>query len=223
VYDEDARKECADNVNSSSTSVVVPAGPHAEYLGQISRAWDRAQGEMMKVARLCAEASQRLTAKDRKALVGQLPFEQSTFSKFVQIGKWCQLKTPDVKKLLPHHYTIVYPLTGLSEEDFSAAIEERVIHPDMKRVDLQKWLRSRKGSKQLPSAQVVEAPFSMPDIPKNLDRRPAALTDHNSFERLQMAWDEAATLRQAWSGADLAARRRFVEEVLGMVVARASA
>jgi hypothetical protein len=52
---------------------------------------------MMGVARLCCEASQLLTASEKKELIKRLPFKESTFSKFVQIGKDARLRgsTPD--------------------------------------------------------------------------------------------------------------------------------
>jgi hypothetical protein len=116
----------------------------AQYANSIGECWYRGLTAMMEVARLCANASKRLTAAKKSELITKLPFGQVTFSKLVHIGTDTRLHTPDVRRLLPPHYTTIYAVTLLEDHELKAAITERVISPEMKRAGLQRWLNSRR-------------------------------------------------------------------------------
>ena len=115
----------------------------ADYVTAIQVNWQRGVDAFMSIARLCAEANARLTTAQKLELIQVLPFGQTTFSKFVQIGTDTRLNAPDIKRLLPPHYTMLYAVTLLTDEELKQSIAENVIHPDMKRDDLQKWRNSR--------------------------------------------------------------------------------
>ena len=116
----------------------------ANYVSQIGQNWQRGVDAFMTVARLCAEASARLTITQRGELLKQLPFGDSAFSKFVQIGNDRRLNTPELRRLLPPHYTITYALTLLTDQELQDAIAAKVIHPDMNRDELQRWRNSHR-------------------------------------------------------------------------------
>jgi hypothetical protein len=202
------------------------AGPSqvGSYACRIGDNWRRAAQGMMEVARLCAEANERLSASEKKQLVQGLPFKQSAFSKFAQIGKDARLHAPHVQPLLPPHYSITYPLTQLTNEQLEVALAEGVINSDMKRADLQRWLNSRQvPMEKAPRADRSPAKASMhdlsemPDLPPFPDRRGAevvAAQNDRMFAALEAAWSTAPNLRAAWASATDAARERFVSEVL---------
>ncbi len=119
------------------------------YAVRIDDGWRRLTQGVMKVAQLCSEANERLSATQKKELIGQLPFKQPAFSKLSQIGKDTRLHVPEMVRLLPPHYTIVYMLTQLTDDELASAAKENVINPDMNRANLQKWLNSRRRG-QLP-------------------------------------------------------------------------
>ena len=96
----------------------------------------------MNIARLCAEANERLTIAQKRELIQALPFGDTAFSKFVQIGTDTRLHAPDIQRLLPPHYTTVYAVTLLTDHELSLAIAENVIHPDMQRAQLERWRKS---------------------------------------------------------------------------------
>jgi hypothetical protein len=114
----------------------------AQYVTCIGESWRRGVAAMLEVCSLCADASKRLTPEQRKELLDRLPFGQSAFSKFVTIGKDKRLQAPEVKQLLSPHYSITYSLTQLREGELQQAIAANVVHPDMKRSDLTKWLET---------------------------------------------------------------------------------
>src|SRR5262249_35680301 len=78
---------------------IADASPARSYAAHIVNNWRHAADGMMEVARLCCEASERLTASDKKQLIKRLPFKESTFSKFVQIGKDARLQRLHARRL----------------------------------------------------------------------------------------------------------------------------
>jgi len=117
----------------------------ATYVSAINGEWQRGVDAFMNAARLCAEADARLTTAQKRELIKALPFGDTAFSKFAQIGADARLL--EIQRLLPPHYTTVYAVTSLTDEELKRAIAENVIYPDMKRAELQKWHRefSRKA------------------------------------------------------------------------------
>jgi hypothetical protein len=116
--------------------------PVAHYVSEIRGNWDRGVDAFMNISRLCAQANVQLTTAEKSALMDKLPFGEATFSKFAGIGSDRRLHTPEIQQLLPPHYTTVYEVSRLSSEQLSLAVANKVLHPDMKRAELQKWLRS---------------------------------------------------------------------------------
>jgi hypothetical protein len=85
-----------------------------------------------------------------------------------------------------------------------AAVSHGVINPDMKRADLQGWLKACRL-------------WLVPDRPAMLDRRGAEVVgaqDEAAFAALEAAWTAAPDLQTAWTNATDMARERFVREVL---------
>ena len=73
----------------------------------INKVWRKTTEGVLDVARLCADAEDRLGADEKKKLHAELDFDKATFSKLAKIGSHRQLQKEPVKKLLPPNYTIV--------------------------------------------------------------------------------------------------------------------
>jgi hypothetical protein len=191
-------------INFPPGKVVPLSASVVSYASRIGEDWRRAAQGMMDVALLCSEASERLSVTEKRQLIQQLPFKEPAFSKFVQIGKDARLHALHARGLLPPHYTIAYLLTRLTGEQLKSAVNEGVINPDMKRADLQGWLKAGR----------LWLRRDRPAIP---DRRGAAVVaaqDEGAFAALEAAWIAAPDLQTAWTNATDAARERFVREVL---------
>jgi hypothetical protein len=188
---------------------IADASPARSYAARIVTSWRHAADGMMEVARLCSEASERLTVSEKKQLIKRLPFKEATFSKFVQIGKDARLQRLHARRLLPPHYTIAYPLTRLTDEQLETAAKQGVINPDMKRAELQSWLKAR----QLWMANASPADHSAP-IADRPDAEVITAQDEQAFADLETAWSAASDLQTAWTNATDPARERFVREVL---------
>ena len=144
----------------------------ATYAKHIGEAWHRCLEEIMKVARLCAEANARLTAAEKSELMPSLPFVEATFSKLVQIGNNARLQKPEIQQLLPPHYTTMYALTLLTDEEWALAITGKVIHPDLKREELQEWRRSLPktvGDASSPQEAATDSDVASPPIAPTQD------------------------------------------------------
>jgi hypothetical protein len=187
---------------------IADASPARSYAARIVNSWRHAADGMMEVARLCSEASERLTVSEKKQLIKRLPFKEPTFSKFVRIGKDARLQRLHARRLLPPHYTIAYPLTRLTDEQLKTAIKQGVINPDMKRAELQSWLKAR----QLWMANASPADHSAPIA--DPDAEVITAQDEQAFAALETAWSAAPDLQTAWTNATDPARERFVREVL---------
>jgi capsule polysaccharide modification protein KpsS len=87
----------------------------------------------MQIGRLCAEANTHLTTAQKRQLIEALPFGDTAFSKFAQIGADIRLYAPHIQRLLPVHYTTTYAVTLLTDEELKQAIADNVLHPDMTR------------------------------------------------------------------------------------------
>jgi hypothetical protein len=147
---------------------------------------------MMEVARLCVEASNRLTAAQKLELIAKLPFGETTFSKLIQIGTDSRLHTPVVQRLLPADFTTIHAVALLKDEELSIAIAEKVIHPGMKRPELRRWCNSRRetvGVAPSPNEAASDsAVASLPIVPARdgVDRRVvrSALSQHETQDSL---------------------------------------
>ena len=162
--------------------------------------WKRGVDAFMNIARLCAEASARLTTAQKRELIRALPFGDTAFSKFVQIGTDTRLHAPDIQRLLPPHYTTMYAVTLLTDEELKQAIAENVIHPDMQRAQLQKWHRELSRKVELaPSPKeaasdsaVASAPIAPTQDGVESDALPAVSDDNrDNPEPLAVAREDA--------------------------------
>jgi hypothetical protein len=128
------------------------------YAERIQGHWHNATESILEVARLCAEANDRLSAPDKKQLLEALPFSSPTFSKLAQIGTDRRLQSTRVQKLLPPNYSIIYSVAQLEDADFKTAIKEGIVNPTMKRADLQTWIEDRDPGDKPPKPRSVNLP-----------------------------------------------------------------
>ena len=119
-----------------------------EYAERIKAEWHKSTESIFEIARLCAEAKEKLDDDDKKELIERLPFERTRFSKLAKVGEDQRLQNPQILPLLPPHHTILADLTNLSDFELAAAVEAEVIHPRMKRARLTDWVNARRGRPQ---------------------------------------------------------------------------
>jgi len=170
------------------------------YVRDINQNWRRGVDTFMNVGRLCAEANARLTTAEKSELMPNLLFGEATFSKFVRIGTDTRLQTPEIQRLLPPHYTTMYAVALLTDEDLQQALAEKVLHPDLTRAQLQRWRNShRENAGVAPShkdaacdSAVVGLPIGSTQDAVNSGALPAMSDDsQDNKEELASAPDNA--------------------------------
>jgi hypothetical protein len=163
------------------------------YASAINGHWQRGVEAFMQIARLCADANAHLRTAQKTELIQALPFGEATFSKFAQIGTDTRLHTPEIQRLLPPHYTTMYAVTLLTDEELSLAIAEKVVHPDMKRALLERWRKSRKlGHVPSPKGAATDSPVVGLPIDSTQDAvtsgaLPFTVSDDSRRDRYQLA------------------------------------
>jgi hypothetical protein len=205
----DVKIDC-DMVESKGSEFPPGKDPNlsvANYVSEISQNWQWGVDAFMATARLCAEASARLTITERAELLKQLPFGDSAFSKFVQIGNDRRLNTPELRRLLPPHYTITYAVTLLTDKELQDAIAEKVIRPDMGRGELQRW---RNSHRELPTKSAQSPKEAVSDsgatVPTNEEAAASPAADSGD---LAIPPRQADDLERAFSNAGALERQRF--------------
>lgn len=137
------------------------------FADKISAAWHKAIDAILTTARFCADADSELSLKQKNELIAQLPFGLATFSKLVGIGNDMRLQKPDIKQLLPPHYTTLYLITTFKEDELTAALADRAIHAEVKRGELEKW--RDKHRKEPQGGQILDAgALNTPVVPKDV-------------------------------------------------------
>ena len=171
----------------------------ADYVTAIQVNWQQGVDAFMSIARLCAEASARLTALQKRELIQALPFGDSAFSKFVQIGTDTRLYAPDIQRLLPPHYTTVYAVTLLTDEELKRAVVEKVLHPDMQRAQLEKWHRelsrkvelARSPKEAASDTEAVGLPIASTQDAVESGALPSTMSDDNRNKELAVVPEDA--------------------------------
>jgi hypothetical protein len=107
------------------------------YAVAISAAWTQSVDSILDAASLCAEADERLSSVEKAALLAQLRFSESKFSKLVKIGNDPRLREEEVRRLLPASYSIMYEFALLSDEQQRSAIVDGVLHDEAKRSEVE--------------------------------------------------------------------------------------
>ena len=113
---------------------------------RINSSWQRTTQSALETARLCAEARDQLVEEELEVLKSKLDFSRPTFTKLVKIGAKCELYEEQVSVVLPPHFSIVYQIASMNDEQRELAIDQGIIMPGMSRSELREWVASQSGT-----------------------------------------------------------------------------
>jgi hypothetical protein len=125
------------NENFPGETPPIRARPVTSYVEEVRKLWGKSVEDVLKVAKLCAEAVKVLNQGELRSFKNGLPFKKSKLSKLVKVGS--DRRLPAITEILPAGYTILYEIACLSDPVFDRAIEEGVIHPDLQKGEIEKW------------------------------------------------------------------------------------
>jgi hypothetical protein len=218
-----------------------------EYRRRIRSSWKKTVEDFLELGAVCRDAADHLSKSEVETLLlSDMPINESTFWKFVTIGR--DERLPGIAGSLPPKFTTIYEVSQLTDEQFEQAVASQKIHPKVRREDIAA-LRKRsdsgggpengaKASHVEPESERLEdeaiAPVQeRPDAPEGEDESPPTAPEMASdplelpaalrradadetYERVKSGW------RQHYQSDFLtlpkAKQIEFVIEVLGISV-----
>ncbi|MCR0985413.1 DUF3102 domain-containing protein [Roseomonas populi] len=118
-----------------------------DYVSEIARLWERAQGAFLEIGRLLIRAKEMLPHGEYTSAVEEnLPFSGRTAYQLREAARWAlemdRAKTIPVEKL-PGSYSTIYLLSTLDPPTLKKAEADGLIRPELKRAELIAWRRDR--------------------------------------------------------------------------------
>jgi Protein of unknown function (DUF3102) len=158
-----------DLVQGIIESAALPSGhPGTEarvWAARITECWRSSVEGILRTGRLLIEAKANLPFGEFGRMIeSDLPFGERTAQRLMAIGQDNRLSNPTHVSLLPASWGTLYELTKLSDEEFSSAVQQRVIRPDMLRGEaevirpLTKESQSESNQRHTASPDMMSAP-----------------------------------------------------------------
>src|SRR6185437_8713855 len=121
-----------------ATTSVGPAGcdhpTAATWAARITERWRSSVEAIIATGRLLIEAKDALAHGAFGVMCEtQLPFSASTAQRLMAVARYARLSNPAHVQHLPASWGTLYELTKLSDDEFSSALAQNVIRPDMLR------------------------------------------------------------------------------------------
>jgi hypothetical protein len=180
-----------------------------KWASVIAEGWGKSAKAILEVAKVCAEASETLSADDMRKLHERLPFEPSVFSKLAAIGRCPHFNRPDVINAIPPNWTTLRLLADLNPAELNAAIAAEVLTPKAKRREVKSWIDQNTvyGKAHRPRLALSQEVAVT-------NEGEADDSDEITFERLKDCWRSSAKLLDHWRSASPKIRKNFVEYIL---------
>jgi hypothetical protein len=137
-------------VQALQTARVQPQRPE-EFVSEISRLWQRAQGAFLDIGRLLIRAKETLPHGEyTTAVEGNLPFSARTAYQLREAARWAlemdrRQSIPLAR--LPGSYSTIYLLSTFDPPTLEEAESEGLIRPELRRAELVAWRRGRGGER----------------------------------------------------------------------------
>jgi len=121
----------------TADDVVLNDHPGTEariWAARITECWRSSVEGILRAGRLLIEAKADLPHGEFGAMCARdLPFSERTAQRLMAIGQDNRLSNPTHVSLLPASWGTLYELTKLSDDEFTEAVQQHVIRPDMLR------------------------------------------------------------------------------------------
>jgi hypothetical protein len=135
-------------VQALQTARVQPQRPE-EFVSEISRLWQRAQGTFLDIGKLLIRAKDTLPHGEYTAAVeAQLPFSARTAYQLREAARWAlEMDRRQAIPLarLPGSYSTIYLLSTFDPPTLEEAAQVGLIRPELRRAELIAWRQTRQG------------------------------------------------------------------------------
>ena len=121
-----------------------------DYVAEINRLWQRAQGAFLDIGKLLIRAKESLPHGEYTAAVeAQLPFSARTAYQLREAARWAlemdrRQSIPLAR--LPGSYSTIYLLSTFDPPTLQEAEAQGLIRPELRRAELVAWRRGRGGN-----------------------------------------------------------------------------
>jgi hypothetical protein len=133
-----------------STKIVAPvstAAPSISEAAEIGRQirvnWQKAATQVLDTAALCLTALERYASHGLPAVLRAANMSKPTFMKLVVIARDERLRR--IEAQLPPGFSIIYEVSQLSDEVFEQAVKAELIHPHVRRAEIQELRKTGGG------------------------------------------------------------------------------
>jgi N6-adenosine-specific RNA methylase IME4 len=134
-----------DGMRHEGNECVLAAGVESgslvnDWAARITARWQDSVEAIIDVGRLLMQAKEDLAHGEWFPMIERLPFSARTAQMLIRISEHPAISNPNHGSDLPVSWRSLYELTKLDEPEFMAALEARLIHPEMQRKDVVKLL-----------------------------------------------------------------------------------
>jgi hypothetical protein len=176
--------------------------PVGSYASRIARGWQETVRTILEVARVCADADRDMPSHLRQEFYRRLPFDRTVFSKLASIGRSPTLHNPEVEASLPPNYSILNIARRLTAKELDRAIAKKMITPDTKRADLERWMSNPNNCRY--QAVLREDSGAAISNAAEHDKKVVLLVE---------TWKASPALVEQWRRAPKAVRERFIQGI----------
>ena len=128
----------------------ISAAEVAELACKIKASYQTAAAHVLTTGELCYQGFARWGSRGLPVLLRAAEMSKTTFMKFVVIGRDQRLRR--IEGMLPPGFSIIYEVSQLNNEVFDEAVKAGVIHPHVRRVEIEALRKSSAGKNKASTA-----------------------------------------------------------------------
>jgi hypothetical protein len=169
--------------------------PRARWTQRIGAAWRASIKKVFETGRLLIEAKADLKKRGEhgefeKMVEHSLPFGLRTAERLMVIAGDKRLTKATHGSLLPQSWRTLYELTRLSDDEFTKAISDGIIGPDMTRPELEQWKQARayQSARAVVAQEAVSEQEARQQMVMPITDIPASKSDRHPGTTLVPQW-----------------------------------
>jgi hypothetical protein len=120
---------------------------------KIKASYEAAAAHTLTTAELCCQGFTQWGSRGLPLLLRTAQMSKTTFMKFVVIGRDQRLRR--IEGMLPPGFSIIYQVSQLSDEVFDEAVKAGVIHPHVRRAEVEALRKSSPGRTKAPAINEI--------------------------------------------------------------------
>jgi hypothetical protein len=151
-----------------NTEILPPVSTEAQSISEATEIgrrigvnWQKAATQVLDTASLCLTALERYASHGLPAVLRAANMSKPTFMKLVVIARDERLRRIEVQ--LPPGFSIIYEVSQLSDEVFEQAVKAELIHPHVRRAEIQE-LRKAGGGEGKQDRKHSELPAALREL-----------------------------------------------------------